>query len=256
MNPWNYYPKVCPRVPSYIRNIRSRRVSTYLRGLLSDRKHVALAWRILHGCLFCGAFRGRIRPTLPLSDRCCPRPCCSDTPETLTHLFLTCPVSSRVISWVCDFWVAVTRGSPPLATAAVFLADDQHIWDPGTSFRDLWTRIRLNTLYAIWVAANRRRGGVVSNPASIVARIIFSLRGSMSRDFLRTHEDIRLHAGVLSDWLRGRDSAISLDHFQSLWGPPGVNYILLPSAIPNQPPSLQILLSCTHPIPVPQGGEN
>lgn len=78
----------------------------------------------------------------------------------------------------------------------------------------------------------------------------------MQSDFQRTKENIRLHATILSSWLRGRDTNMSLDHFQSLWGPSGGLYILVPSTIGDQHPTLQIRLSCVIPVPVPRGGEN
>ena len=233
------------------------RVWIRTQGLLTDRRHRALAWRILHGAVFCGAFKGYINKNLPRADLCCPRPCCSSIPETLTHLFLTCPVPARVITWVCDLWVAIIGGgSRPIPSAAVFLADDTQVWDPGTQHADLWNTLRLTTLYHIWAAACQRRKGVISNPASVVASIVYSLRARMSRDYHRTVEDIRMHASILSDWLRGRDPCISLDHFKTLWGPPGGLYLLDDSDDNNPLPIFRILLSCTTPIPVPRGGEN
>ena len=233
-----------------------KRVWIQIQGVLQDRDQRGLAWRVLHGSVFCGAFRGYINNRIPYSDRCCPRPCCSNQPETLTHMFLTCPVAARVIRWVCDLWPAVTGGSRPVASAAVFLADDSRVWDPGTALRDLWTRIRLATLYNIWTAAQQRRRGVINNSASIVAKIIFNLRGSIYRDWQRTQEDVRMHATILSDWLRGRDPVISIAFFQDLWGPSGGLYTLIPPALPAGRPSMQIRLSCTVPIAVPLGGEH
>ena len=242
-------PDNCPPAPW-------KRVWIQIQGVLQDRDQRGLAWRVLHGSVFCGAFRGYINNRIPYSDRCCPRPCCSNQPETLTHMFLTCPVAARVIRWVCDLWPAVTGGSRPVASAAVFLADDSRVWDPGTALRDLWTRIRLATLYNIWTAAQQRRRGVINNSASIVAKIIFNLRGSIYRDWQRTQEDVRMHATILSDWLRGRDPVISIAFFQDLWGPSGGLYTLIPPALPAGRPSMQIRLSCTVPIAVPLGGEH
>ena len=76
----------------------------------------------------------------------------------------------------------------------------------------------------------------------------------MDRDSLRTKEDIRFHAHILSDWLRGRDPVMDLDQFRALWGPPGGLYVLVPS--PGQTaPKIELRLNCAVPVPVPPGGE-
>ena len=78
----------------------------------------------------------------------------------------------------------------------------------------------------------------------------------MDRDFQRAKEDVRFHTTILSDWLRGRDPTISVEFFQSLWGPTGGLYSLTPAANNHPVPTLSILLSCTNPVPVPGGGEH
>ena len=243
-------------VPETLPQVPWRHVWARIQGVLTSRVQRALAWRLLHASVFCGAFRGYINPDIPEADRCCPRPCCASQPETLTHLFLTCPVSARVIRWVCDVWAGVMGGVRPVASAAVFLGDDTRVWDPGTEYGDLWTRVRLATLHAIWSAACLRRKGVVRNSASIAAKIVWDLRGAMDRDWQRTQEDVRLHASILSDWLRGRDTCISREHFQHMWGPLGGFYTLVPSPLPHGEPTLRILFSDRRPIPVPHGGEH
>ena len=227
-----------------------------IQGSFTDRAHHALAWRVLHCSVFCGAFLGHIRRNLPDRDICCSRPCCAGQPETLTHMFLTCPVSARVIRWVCDIWPLLTGGLRPPASAAVFLGGDYRVWDPGTSHTELWTRLRLATLHAIWGAARQRRKGVVSLSSAIAVKIVFGLRRSMWRDWQRTQEDIRLHTSMLSDWLRGRDPCISVEQFQALWGPSGGLYSLIPPVLPLGRPTLQIRFSCTIPVRIPTGGEH
>ena len=126
------------------------------------------------------------------------------------------------------------------ASAAVFLGGDYRVWDPGTSHTELWTRLRLATLHAIWGAARQRRKGVVSLSSAIAVKIVFGLRRSMWRDWQRTQEDIRLHTSMLSDWLRGRDPCISVEQFQALWGPSGGLYSLIPPVLPLGRPTLQV----------------
>ncbi|KAL3155280.1 hypothetical protein ABBQ32_013103, partial [Trebouxia sp. C0010 RCD-2024] len=77
-----------------------------------DRQHRVLWWRILHGCVMCGAFKAYIgRATM--EQACCPHACCSGPPQpqTISHLFLECPVATTVISWRCRLWQAMT--GPP-----------------------------------------------------------------------------------------------------------------------------------------------
>ncbi len=245
-------------VPEHLPSVPWERCLTRIQDSGVDRVHKALAWRILHCAAWCGAYKSYIRSEnnpLPESEQCCPRGCCQHHPETLTHLFLTCPVSSRVIRWVCDLWPALTGGTRPPSSAAIFLGDDQRVWDPGT-YGKLWTRLRLVTLYAIWAASCRRRNGKMSNSASIAATVVFGLRHSVLQDWHRTQEDVRRHSSILSDWFRGRDTCLSIQEFQSLWGPSGGVYLFVASPLSPDRPSLKINLTCTHPIRVPLGGEH
>ena len=93
------------------------------------------AWRNLHGAIWCGAFRanlGRCKQQLSLEDAskevACPR-ACQGQPETLTHLFLTCPSSARVWTWISVIWTQLSSSPGPLS-AALLMADDQRLWQP------------------------------------------------------------------------------------------------------------------------------
>ena len=70
-----------------------------------DRQHRVLWWRILHGCVMCGAFSAYIgRATL--QQACCPFACCCTPtqPQTISHMFLGCPVAATVVSWLFFFF--------------------------------------------------------------------------------------------------------------------------------------------------------
>ena len=78
-----------------------------LHDLGLDRQHRLKAWRVFHGAIWCAAFRayiGRCRQQLSLEEAsmlaACPRPACQGQPETITHLFLACPSSARVWTWL------------------------------------------------------------------------------------------------------------------------------------------------------------
>ena len=88
------------------------------------RPHRVLWWRILHGSLMCGAYKAYIHRAAP-AQATCPFSCCSQhsQPQTLTHLFLACPVAGSVTSWLCRLWQAIT-GHMPAVTAASMLAAD------------------------------------------------------------------------------------------------------------------------------------
>ena len=118
------------------------------------RPHRVLWWRILHGSLMCGAYKAYIHRAAP-AQATCPFSCCSQhsQPQTLTHLFLACPVAGSVTSWLCRLWQAIT-GHMPAVTAASMLAADT---SPGQCSSDTqlqaWHRLRLAVLHSIWAAS-------------------------------------------------------------------------------------------------------
>ncbi|KAL3154648.1 hypothetical protein ABBQ32_014107 [Trebouxia sp. C0010 RCD-2024] len=73
-----------------------------------------------------------------MEQACCPHACCSGPPQpqTISHLFLECPVATTVISWLCRLWQAMT-GHLPAASVATILAastsDGQ--WEMSIPFR-------------------------------------------------------------------------------------------------------------------------
>ena len=66
---------------------------------------------------------------------CCSTPACSAavTYETMQHLFLQCHDVAAATNWLVRLWVAISpSGSPaPSRSAAVLLADDKCVWQPG-----------------------------------------------------------------------------------------------------------------------------
>jgi len=89
-----------------------------------DRQHRVLWWRLLHGSLMCGAYRAYIGRAMPAQANC-PFSCCIDPrqPQTISHLFITCPVAATVTDWLCRLWQART-GYLPVVSAASLLAAD------------------------------------------------------------------------------------------------------------------------------------
>lgn len=215
------------------------------------RTHLSLAWRCLHGVVFCGAFLRYINHTQPLASVYCPRPCCDRQPETISHIFLVCPVGNTVLHWVSEFWFALFGDRPPV-TAPVFLVGDPRPWRPPQHLTTLWLSVRLATLYFVNAAACQRHKGVISNPASIVAKVIYYLRAAMCQDWLRTQENVTFHAAVPSDWFKGRSPVLTQSKFEARWGPDGRLYDILPM---SDKQGLLCKISCASPVPVPRRGE-
>ena len=74
----------------------------------------------------CGAYRAYIHRATP-EQACCPLASCTSTsqPQTISHLFLECPVAATVVSWLCRLWQAMT-GHLPEASVATVLANQKH----------------------------------------------------------------------------------------------------------------------------------
>ena len=220
-----------------------------------DRDARALGWRILHGSLNVGAFRAYMTNQLsasPATDGMCSHPGCQHQPETLSHVFIHCPVAAQVTQWLCDVWERVTGGDRPPGSVAVLLADDSTQWDPGPPLRQLWTVLRLTTLAAIWTATTKRNlVGSAVNATGIVAAVVYRLRLLMEQDWQLVVVDIRLQSGVCSAWFRGRSPVMSVDQYAAKWCSRGI-LATAPSGGRDTPlirPRLR--LSATWPVPLP-----
>ncbi len=61
----------------------------------------ACTWRVLHGCVFTGAFKSYVSMPVSPADRFCTHSTCGALHyDTLSHVFLTCPIASQVWSWL------------------------------------------------------------------------------------------------------------------------------------------------------------
>lgn len=235
-----------------------------LHDLALDRDHRILAWRLLHGSLWCGAFQayiGHRSEQLTIRERAeqatCPRPGCQGTLETLSHMLLDCPTSMRVWTWVAAIWRLLSDGAAPPLTVAVLLADDDRVWQPQPQLQSLWTRLRLAVLFMIFTSRRQRRLGLPTNAPSIAARVLHNLRSAVLGDWHRVSSGgglAGLSSGVCcSTWLRGRHPLLTLTDFRKLWGPEGVLYKV--TTTPGARPKLDILWSVQTPVPIPTGGQ-
>ena len=86
------------------------------------------------------------------------------------HHFLECPDVAGASDWLVWLWVAVfpPGSTAPPRSAAVLLADDDHVWQPDISeeHRQLWIILRLSFLQAVWCLRCRRLIGQTKWPSA------------------------------------------------------------------------------------------
>ena len=119
-----------------------------------NRQHRVLWWRILHGCVMCGAFSAYIGRATP-QQACCPFACCCTPtqPQTVSHMFLECPVAATVVSWLCRLWQAMTGHAPDASVASILVASTPDGHCASNALLQTWHRLRLAVLHSIWTAA-------------------------------------------------------------------------------------------------------
>ena len=208
-----------------------------------DRQHRILWWRILHGSLMCGAYRAYIGRATP-EQASCPFSCCSSQPQTISHLFLECPVSATLTSWLCSLWQAITGHLPEASVATLLAADTPVGHAPSEAMLQTWHRLRLAVLHSTWAASQIARANLQtrlpssssspssslpsSSPSSsppstsyqghLASRLALKTVISMiQHDWAKCSNNIKQVAGVCTSWLRGRDPSMTVSAFQSLW---------------------------------------
>ena len=219
-----------------------------LRAVDLDRVVRVFAWRILHMAVLCGAFRQYVRMT-DQEGSVCPHVSCAGACQTMTHLFLSCPIAVQVWEWACQVWACVSGGDRPPIVASVLLADDVSVWRPCAALSTLWCRFRLSVLYALWCQAGKaRRAQTPLSARSVCARIVAANRKLMSQHWFRV--DMRLaELSTCPQWLSSRHPAITLAQFQEWWCPLGA---LCRVHVPaGSGPKLQVKWDMHHPVPLP-----
>jgi hypothetical protein len=68
--------------------------------------------------------------------------------ESLSHLFVHCPVVRPAVAWLRGVWAMLVAGMVPPLDARVLLAGDHAVWDPGggEAGAGLWTHLRLQSV--------------------------------------------------------------------------------------------------------------
>ena len=206
-----------------------------LRGLANaayfNRQHRVLWWRIQHGCVMCGAFSAYVGRSTP-RQACCPFACrCTPTqPQTISHMFLECPVAATVVNWLCCLWQAITDHKPVASVATILAACTPDGQCASDALLQTWHRLRQAVLHSIWSAARitaSSANGLTPPRASpspspshphLASRLALKTITSMIRhDWVKCNDDVRQISRVCSSWLRGRDPIMTLCHsLQSL----------------------------------------
>ncbi|KAL3136231.1 hypothetical protein ABBQ32_007243 [Trebouxia sp. C0010 RCD-2024] len=204
-----------------------RRVWELASAAYFNRQHRVLWWRILHGCVMCGAFSAYIgRATM--EQACCPYACCSspNQPQTISHMFLECPMAATVIGWLCRLWQAVTGHLPDASVATILVASTSEGHCASDALLQTWHRLRLAVLHSIWTAARiaassthtSTQASQSSSQSHLASKLALKTIVSMIRhDWVKCTDDVRQLSGVCSSWLRGRDPSMTLQAFRDLW---------------------------------------
>ena len=98
------------------------------------------------------------------------------TLESLSHLFVHCPVAVAVWGWFAGVWEQIQPGAAiDFSSPNVLLLDDRTVWQPPASQQQTWTYLRLLMLESIW-AVRCASGGRGYSSSQVVFRVYCSNR--------------------------------------------------------------------------------
>ena len=218
-----------------------------LLGIELDRQHRALAWRILHGCVLCGAFRAYVGRGAA-EQAPCPHAACQGSLQTLSHMFVACSVAAPVWDWVASIMACMPDCTRPPLTVSVLLADDSRVWKPPSKLQPLWLRLRLATLHALWCeAAKVRRGGPAVSARVVACRVLAYCRKLMLQHWSRVGMR-RRDLGGCPQWLMSRDPHLSAEVFGQWWSAGAVLCQIVHAGVR---PQIDIRWDAHHPVPIP-----
>ncbi|CAL5225233.1 g8021 [Coccomyxa viridis] len=220
-----------------------------VRHSTTPRPGRVVVWRLLHGKLFVGAFHRHIHRGTPESHLC-PHAACQESASRRSAC------SGGAGCWVTAVHVAANQCQTPWETGQLSMTwlrvascDRRGPWQPAAGLDSLWQRLRLLVITQLWDAYCRARSRPEqpTQPAHIAARVISAARIQVRRDWLLVGSDIRLRAGVLSHWLRGRQPTMT-EAFQSRWCH-GEVLCSRPAEV-TEPPHMH--WTAAHPVPLPR----
>jgi hypothetical protein len=126
--------------------------------------------------------------------------------ESLSHVFLQCPVVQPAVAWLRALWGRVVEGRVLPVNARVLLAGHHTVWDPGggETGAELWThfkcKLRLLFCRAVWhLRCCRAAEGQVFTAATVVALESWVQR-AIRLDWLRVTSDLAGESASLPTW--------------------------------------------------------
>lgn len=144
--------------------------------------------------------------------------------ESLSHMFVQCPIAAQVWEWFARLWSRVQPGvQVDVSNVRILLLDDSSVWQPPATLQQLWTYLRLLMLESIWLVRCASNGKPYTS-RQVVSRFLAALQQQLKNDWARTQADIRLNSGVPLSWLRGRNPVMSREKFTARWQARGVLY--------------------------------
>jgi hypothetical protein len=183
-----------------------------------------VAWRIMHAAIGCRGFLFYVRGQ---GSPFCGLECCTGHAriEDMSHAFLDCPATAPVIDWLIATWAALTGLAAP-RTAAFLLSDRPAEGWPACAddewMLQMWTRLRVATLGAIWrvrCQAAAGRGGRGSLARQAARQAAAAVVGALQRDWARVSDS---HCSLTTDsvtasWWNGAAIHISPATFKHEW---------------------------------------
>jgi hypothetical protein len=224
----------------------------------APRAHRFLAWRVLHAALPCAAWvesRGRSGAGAAAGGRAARARCLHEAcaaagcPETITHIFMHCPVAQQVTGWAGRLWEAVTQQPPPPRTVHVWLAADRAAWRPG-EHAELWHMLRVSVLYFLWTARCTGRGEGRALPAlAVVAQVVRHMRARMREDAVRAFSRVEDYGVMGGEWLPHRPP-LSPSAFRRRWAYRGILCAVDDRAA--GPRDVRVRMTLVHPVQPPR----
>ena len=189
-------------------------------------------WRLWHAALPVGGRRIKfVKPgnVQQLLQQCCQHgPCQTQQPqpplETLSHVFVQCPVAARAWQWMQALWLRLdpAAGPLPLHRQRLMLLGHHGQWQPSRQCQHLWEYMRILLLHCLWAVRCSAAGTPAHTAQAVVAKMVATLRHQVAMDWQRVQSDIRWGTGMPFSWFRGRDPHITTRAFKAKWCRRGV----------------------------------
>jgi hypothetical protein len=187
-------------------------------------------WRLLHAALPVGAARLkfiRAGNVEQLKQQCCQHPTCQALQpqpplETLSHLFVQCPVAQQAWAWWRAMWLRLDPAAGLMPMDPMLLLVGEGTWGPSRQCGALWEYLRTLMLHSLWVARCSAAGSPAHTAQSVVGRFVAAVKHQAALEWQRVCSDIRWGTGLPFSWFRGRDPSIQPAAFRAKWCKRGV----------------------------------